>query len=80
MAPSIEEQLCAAAYRILTDGRRHSPEAERWARIQAGHDPLDAEETPPSRDERAIAIRRGYRRHVPHLGFRRWANTLQEAA
>lgn len=30
-APSIEERLCAAAHRLLTDGRQHAPEALAWA-------------------------------------------------
>lgn len=29
--PSIEERLCAAAYRILSDGQRHTMHAELWA-------------------------------------------------
>ncbi|MDB5731740.1 MAG: hypothetical protein JWQ03_1635 [Variovorax sp.] len=29
--PSIEERLCAAAHRILTDGRRHRADAMFWA-------------------------------------------------
>lgn len=29
--PSIEERLCAAAHRILSDGRQHSLEAQAWA-------------------------------------------------
>lgn len=29
--PNIEERLSAAAFTILTDGRRHSPPARRWA-------------------------------------------------
>lgn len=30
-APSIEEQLCAAAHTILTDALPHSRQAQRWA-------------------------------------------------
>jgi hypothetical protein len=30
--PSIDEQLTAAASRILTDERRHEPQATMWAR------------------------------------------------
>lgn len=30
-APTIEERLTAAAFEILTDGRRHSQNAQRWA-------------------------------------------------
>jgi hypothetical protein len=29
--PNIEESLCAAAHGILTDGRRHRPDAQLWA-------------------------------------------------
>jgi hypothetical protein len=29
--PNIEERLAAAAFQILTDGRRHSRDAVRWA-------------------------------------------------
>lgn len=30
-APTIEERLAAAAFEILTDGRRHTDQAKRWA-------------------------------------------------
>jgi hypothetical protein len=30
--PNIEERLTAAAFQILTDGRRHTPQAADWAR------------------------------------------------
>lgn len=29
--PSVEEQLCAAAHAILTDGLPHERRAQRWA-------------------------------------------------
>lgn len=29
--PNVEECLCAAAHRILTDGMRHSWQAQTWA-------------------------------------------------
>lgn len=29
--PNIEERLSAAAFQILTDGRKHSADAMRWA-------------------------------------------------
>lgn len=29
--PTIEEQLCAAAFNILTDEKRHSWQAQTWA-------------------------------------------------
>lgn len=29
--PSLEERFCAAAYTILSDGRRHSAAAQSWA-------------------------------------------------
>lgn len=32
MTPNVEERLTAAAFQILTDGRRHSHQAETWAR------------------------------------------------
>lgn len=30
-APSVQEQLCAAAHRILSDGLAHQPQAQAWA-------------------------------------------------
>jgi hypothetical protein len=34
--PTIDEQLTAAAWRILTDGQRHAPDARTWARTYLG--------------------------------------------
>lgn len=35
--PTIDEQLSAAAWRILNDGRQHHPQAVLWAREHQRH-------------------------------------------
>lgn len=79
MAPSTDEQLCAAAFRILSDGRRHAREAVLWAMQQLNYDPVLSETASLSEVEQDIAERFGFNRKNVLVDFCAWMNERAES-